>query len=124
MKLAIFILSDPAKGGEDALGRAFNALGAAAEAKAAGDDVAIVFSGAGTRWPQEVTKLGHPLKALYESVKDKIKGASCGCAEVFGATKSVEACGLPLLKDHALSGTPGIAGVRGWIKEGYTTLVF
>ena len=124
MKLAIFILSDPKGGGDDALGRAFNGLGAAAEAKAAGDDVVVAFSGAGTRWPQEFTKLGHPAKALYESVKDKVIGVSCGCAEVFGSAKTAEACGLPLLKDHALEGTSGIAGMGGWIKKGYTTLVF
>lgn len=58
MKHAIVILSDP-KGGEEALGRAFNALAFAADAEKAGDEVQMLFAGAGTRWPAELTKLGH-----------------------------------------------------------------
>lgn len=63
MKHAILILSDP-NAGEEALGRAFNGLAFAADAAGAGDEVRVVFAGAGTRWPAELTKLGHPLGAL------------------------------------------------------------
>jgi hypothetical protein len=123
MKLALFILSDP-KAGDDALGRLFNGLAVAAEAQTAGDDVALVFSGAGTRWPEELARLGHPARALYESVRDSVRGASCACAEVFGAKESVESCDLPLLKHHELAGTSGMASVRSFIAEGYQTLIF
>ena len=99
MKLAIIILSDPTHGGEEALGRLFNGLATAADAVRAGDDVVIAFAGAGTRWPEELTKLGHPARALYESVRERVTGASCGCSEVFGARGGVEACGVPLLTD-------------------------
>jgi hypothetical protein len=85
-----------------------------------GDDVQIVFAGAGTRWLGELTKLGHPARPLFESVREFVKGASCGCAEVFGATKAVEACGVPLLKDHELAGTTGVASLRAAIAEGWT----
>ncbi len=50
MKTAIVILSDP-KGGDESLGRLFNGLATAHEAMQAGDQVEIVFNGAGTRWP-------------------------------------------------------------------------
>ncbi len=124
MKLALFVLSDPAAGGAEAVGRLFNALALASEAKRSGDEVALVFAGAGTRWPKELTKLGHPAKALYESVRDVVAGASCGCSDAFEARADVEACGLPLLTDHALQGTSGMASPRSYLQQGFTTLVF
>jgi hypothetical protein len=39
MKSAIFVLSDPKTGGDEALGRVFNALATAYEYKQAGEDV-------------------------------------------------------------------------------------
>jgi len=70
------------------------------------------------------SRLGHPAKAFYESVRDVVKGASCGCSDVFGARASVEACGVPLLTDNALAGTSGLAGVRNLVERGYTPVVF
>ena len=51
MKLAVIILSDPKSGSEEALGRVFNALALAHSGMQAGDEVEVVFNGAGTRWP-------------------------------------------------------------------------
>jgi hypothetical protein len=123
MKLALIISSDP-KNGEESLGRAFNALALAAEAQARGDEVNVLFVGAGTRWPAELTKLSHPANQLYNAVRPSVTGASCGCAAVFGAAKEVAACGLPEIKDHALPGTPGLASIRRYLAEGWQTLVF
>ncbi|MCY3003106.1 MAG: hypothetical protein NTV21_14990 [Planctomycetota bacterium] len=124
MKLAILVMSDPARGGDEALGRVFNALALAADGKRAGSEVAVVFAGAGTRWPGELTKLGHPVKALYDSVRDVVQGASCGCSDVFGARASVEACGVPLLTDNKLDGTSGLAGIHALVARGFTPIVF
>ncbi len=124
MKLAIIILSDPKSGSEEALGRVFNALAVAQESLQAGDEVEVVFNGAGTRWPAELSKVSHPANGLYNAVREAVKGASCGCAAVFGATKDVEACGLPLLKDKALAGTPGLSDIRRYLADGWQTLVF
>lgn len=123
MKLAIVIASDP-KNGEESVGRAFNALALAAEGMQKGDQVEVVFVGAGTRWPAEATRLGHPLHGLYSQVRSSVKGASCGCADVFGAAAGVEACGLPKLKDHAMAGTTGLASLRRYAVEGWQTFVF
>ena len=49
--IAIVVLSDPEGGGEEALGRLFNALAAAYDFRVAGDAVQVLFQGAGTRWP-------------------------------------------------------------------------
>ncbi len=89
-----------------------------------GDEVAVVFNGAGTRWPAELTKLSHPANGLYNSVRDVVQGASCGCAEVFGATEGVKACGVPIVKDHALAGTAGLLSLRRYVAEGWNTIVF
>ena len=123
MKTALIILSDP-KAGDEALGRLFNALAIAHEAIQAGDEVEVVFNGAGTRWPEELSRPAHPANGLYHAVRETVVGASRGCAVVFGATKAVEASGLPLLNDKALAGTPGMANLRRYLADGWRTLVF
>ena len=124
MKTAIVILSDPRGGTEEALGRVFNALALAAESKQQGDEVAVVFNGPGTRWPAELTKLGHPANALYNLVRDVVQGASCACAEVFGATESVRSCGGASVNDNALPGTSGLLSLRRYLAEGWSVVVF
>jgi hypothetical protein len=122
-KTAIVILSDP-RSGDEALGRLFNALAAAREHKLAGDPVAVLFQGTGTRWSGPLAEPDHPAHGLFESVRDVVAGVSCGCAEVFGASEDAKACGLPLLRDHALPGTPGVAGLRALAADGYQILTF
>jgi hypothetical protein len=116
-------MSDP-KAGEEALGRVFNGLAVAHAAHAAGDDVEVVFNGAGTRWPAELAKVSHPAHGLYQAVRETIQGVSCGCAAVFGATAGAEASGMPLLTDKALPGTPGNSDLRRYLADGWQTLVF
>lgn len=123
MKTAIIILSDP-QAGDEALGRAFNGLAVAQAALEAGDTVEVVFNGAGTRWPEQLAQVSHPANALYNSVRETVRGVSCGCAAVFGATDGAQACGLPLLTDRALAGTPGISDLRRYLADGWRTLVF
>lgn len=124
MKTAIVVMSDPKNGSEEALGRVFNALALASECKQNGDEVAVVFNGAGTRWPAELAKLSHPANGLYNSVRDVVQGASCGCADVFGAKDGAEACGVPLKRDLALAGTSGLLSLRRYAADGWHTIVF
>jgi hypothetical protein len=123
MKTAIIILSDP-KAGEEALGRAFNALALAQESIAAGDQVEVTFVGTGTRWPGVLSQISHPANGLYNAVREVIVGGSCGCAAVFGATESLQACGIKEVKSHALPGTPGLASIRHYLADGWQTLIF
>jgi len=51
MKAAVLVLSDPRSGSEESLGRLFNALAATHDFKARGEEVTLLFQGAGTRWP-------------------------------------------------------------------------
>lgn len=123
MKTAIVILSDP-RGGDEALGRLLNGLALAHESKARGDDVTILFQGAGTRWAGELAKPEHPARGLYDAVEDAVAGASCGCATIFGAKESAERAGMTLRKDYALPGTPGITSLRRFVSEGYSVVTF
>lgn len=123
-KAAILVLSDPASGSEEALGRVFNALAAAYDFKQAGDEVAVLFHGTGTRWIGELSKADHPAHDLFEAVKDKVAGVSCGCADVFGGGEEAEKSGFDLIKDNPVPGTSGLASLRKLTADGYTVLTF
>jgi len=123
MKSAIVILSDP-KSGEDALGRVFNGLAVAYDHKQHGDEVTVLFQGAGTRWIGELSQPNHPVHELFNAVKDTIAGVSCGCAEVFGATEEIEKSAFEFIKDNAVPGTAGLPSLRNLATEGYTILSF
>ncbi len=124
MKTAVIVYSDPKNGSEESLGRVFNALAATYDFKQQGDEVALLFQGAGTRWVSELSQKDHPAHELYESVRDKVAGVSCGCAAVFGATAEVEKQGLDLIKDNAVPGTSGLPSLRKLVSDGYTILNF
>jgi hypothetical protein len=124
MKSAIVILSDPKSGSEESLGRVVNALAAAYDFKQKGDEVSILFQAAGTRWPGVLDKADHPAHALYQAVKDKVAGVSCGCADVFGVRAEVEKSGYDLLTENAVPGTTGFPSLRRLTNEGYSIFTF
>jgi len=123
MKAAIVVLSDP-KAGEEALGRVFNALAAAYDFQARGEDVRIYFLGTGTRWPEVLSDADHPVNTLFEAVKPSVAGVSCGCADVFGSLEGVEKNGFELVKENMVPGTSGLPSVAGIVADGYTVLTF
>ncbi len=122
MKAAIVVLSNP--GSEEALGRVFNALAAAYDFKQHGDDVTILFQGAGARWSNLLTNEDHPANELYKAVEDKVAGVSCACATLFGAAANAEANGFALLKDNPVPGTMGLPSLRNLTQQGYSILTF
>lgn len=124
MKTAIIVLSDPNSASEEALGRLFNALAAAYDFKHHGDEVTVLFHGAGTRWIGEVGNPEHPAHDLFEAVQDTVAGVSCGCADVFGATDEAEKSGFDLIKDNPVPGTSGLPSLRNLMADGYTVLTF
>lgn len=123
-KAAVIVLSDPKSGSEESLGRLFNALAAVYDFKQRGDDVQLLFQGAGTRWAGELVNTEHPAHALFAAVKDKVAGVSCGCADVFGAREGTAACGLDLLTENAVPNTTGLPSLARLTDEGYTILTF
>ena len=123
-KTAIIIYSDPKSGSEEALGRLFNGLFLAYELKEKGRDVAVVFQGAGTRWPAQLVKADHAAHALYEAVKDVVAGVCGGCADVFGATEDARKTGLKLDYEKAIPGTPGVLDLSSYLDQGYSLVTF
>jgi hypothetical protein len=123
-RAAVVVLSDPNSGSEEALGRLFNALAAVYDFKQRGLDVQLLFQGAGTRWAGELVNREHPAYDLFQTVKDKTAGVSCGCADVFGARESAEACGLDLITENAVPTTTGLPSLARLTAEGYTVLTF
>jgi hypothetical protein len=113
----IIVLSDPA-GGEEALGRVFNALAAAYEFSHQQRPVRIVFQGTGTRWPARLAQPDHPAHALYQAVEAHVDGASAGCAVVFGAHDELEREGHVLLSSNPVPGTPGLPSLVQYLGDG------
>ena len=124
MKTVIVIMTDPKSGSDEATSRVLNALGYAEEARRSGDDLALVFAGTGTRWPEELARLSHPANARYNRLRENIVGASRGCAVRNGAADSLQAAGIPLLADNPLPGTPGVASIRRFYAEGWNVSIF
>jgi hypothetical protein len=124
MKAAILVLSDPKSGSEEALGRVFNALATAYDFKQRGDDVTVLFHGAGTRWIGDLGDSGHPAHGLFEEVKDTVAGVSCGCADVFGGSEAAVKSGFDLIKGNPVPGTSGLPSLRNLAAEGYTVMTF
>ena len=122
-KTAIVVLSDP-QGGEEALGRVFNALAAAYDFKQKRQDVQVLFQGTGTRWAALLTKPDHPVHALYKAVEDTIAGVSTACSVVFGAREDAERNGCPLVTGNPVPNTPGLPSLESYAAQGYTILTF
>ena len=125
LKAAIVVLSDPNSGSsEEALGRVFNALAAAFDFKQRGDEVSVLFQGAGTRWIGKLSQQDHPAYDLYKQVEDTVAGISCGCADVFGGAEDAEASGLDLITDNPVPGTSGMPSLATLVGEGHQVLTF
>lgn len=124
MKAAIIVLSDPKHGGEEALGRVFNALAAAYDFAQRDAKVQIYFHGAGTRWPAELEKLEHPVNALYVAVQSHVVGVSCGCADVFGARADADRSGMKVVTDNQVPGTSGLTSLAQLARDGFSILTF
>ncbi|MBX7164872.1 MAG: DsrE family protein [Pirellulales bacterium] len=124
MKTAIVVLSDPQAGSQEALGRLFNALAAAYDFKQRNEEVRIYFQGAGTRWPAQLLNPEHAGHGLYQAVKDRIAGVSCGCADVFGARDDAVKHGFDLITDNQVPGTTGLPSVAQLVGDGYSVLTF
>jgi hypothetical protein len=116
-KVAIFVLADTES--HEGLGRVFNALEAVKELKEGGDDVRLIFDGAGTKWPGVLSNPEHKAHAIYDAVRDRVAGACSFCAGAFGVSEQARACGTPLLTEYE-----GHPSVKKLIKDGYQLLSY
>jgi hypothetical protein len=123
MKAAVVVLSDPA-GGEESLGRAFNALAAAKDFRESTGEVVVLFQGAGTRWPQLLADDQHPLHGLYTSVRESVAGVSEACAAFFGADAGVAETGLDFVAENHIAGVGGLPSLAKLAAGGYDVITF
>ncbi len=116
-KLGVVVLADTENPGD--LGRVVNALITAREAKEAGDDVTVIFDGAGTKWVGELSNPEHKYSELLDQVGDVVAGACSYCAKAFGVRDAVEAANVPLLSDYE-----DHPSLRRLVAEGYEVVTF
>jgi hypothetical protein len=116
-KAALVVLADTET--REGLGRVVNAMITAKELKEAGDEVAIVFDGAGTRWAAALAADHRRYHALFEQVRDRIGGACAYCANAFGVRAEVEQAGIALLEDFEQH-----PSLRSYLADGYQVLTF
>lgn len=117
MKVAALVLADTETHGD--MGRIVNALEIAKESQEAGDEVQIVFDGAGTKWVRELSNADHDAHGLYQAVRESVKGACKFCADAYGVREAVEEEGIELLDDY-----DDHPSVRSLLQEGYQVLTF
>lgn len=117
LKIAVIILADVGTG--EAMGRVLNALEAAKEYKEAGDDVRLIFDGAGSKWVPELSKPDHKLHGLYASVRDNIAGVCDYCSGAFGVHGAIESCGVVFLDEYE-----NHISFRRLSAEGYQIITF
>ena len=115
-KVLVLVLADVETKGD--LGRVVNALQTAKEFKEAGDEVRLVFDGAGTRWIGELGSTEHKYHSLFESVKDRA-GACSYCARAFGVKAAVEEQQVTLLDEF-----DGHPSLRTAVNDGYHVISF
>jgi hypothetical protein len=113
---AIVVLADTET--KEDLGRVVNAMITAKEFKEAGDDVAIVFDGAGTKWIPELSD-GHRYSDLFGAVRDKVAGACEYCSKAYGVLEGVEQAGVELLGEYEHH-----PSLHGYASQGYQVVTF
>ena len=116
-KIAIVVFSDTDT--MEAMGRVSNAFMFAMEAAENGDDLKIIFEGAGTKWIPELENKDHKMHGLYMGLKSKITGVCDYCASAFGVKNAVEAAGIPLLNDYKQH-----PSLRNLVVEGFSVMTF
>ena len=116
MNAAIVVLADTET--HEDRGRLRNALETAREFKDAGDEVKVIFDGAGTKWIPEASKPENRYHELYMSLKDQSLACKY-CASAFGVTAGIQAEGVSLLDEY--NGHPSL---RKLVSQGYQIITF
>jgi hypothetical protein len=101
------------------LGRVVNALQIARELDEAGDEVTIIFDGAGTQWVPALDDGNHKYHSLYSKVRSVIAGACSYCAGAYGVKDEIEDTDVGLLDEF-----DGHPSVRKLLSNGYQVVTF
>jgi hypothetical protein len=100
-------------------GRLVNGLEAAKEfAEGEGDDLELVFDGAGTQWIPELEDEDHEYHDLYAAVSDD--AAACDyCAGAFGVDEAIDDAGVVTIDDNE-----GHPSIRSLVDEEYEIITY
>lgn len=78
-----------------------------------GDDVVLVFDGAGAKTAAELADPAHRFHALFQTVRPVLRGVCEHCADSYGVLETIQRVGLPLLNEDL-----GHASLRSLLNEG------
>ena len=116
-KAAIVILAGT--DGHSNLGRLVNGLETAKEfADTEGDEVELIFDGAGTQWIPELEDEESDYHELYRAVKEDASACDY-CAGAFGVDEAVDDAGVVTLDDH-----DGHPSIRSLVDDDYQIITF
>lgn len=116
MKIASVLFADTATHAD--AGRAANALETAIESKEAGDEVKLIFDGAGTRWIPVYANPEHRSHKQFLALKEDA-GACAFCARAFQVDEQIRAAGVPLISEHH-----GHPSIRTLLADGFQVVTF
>ncbi len=116
-KIAIVVFSDIDT--MEALGKVSNAFMLASEAIENGDQLKLIFEGAGAKWIGELEKEDHKLHVLYKGLKSNITGVCAFCAQAFGVKNHVEQAGIQLISEYKSH-----PSLRNLVAEGFQVITF
>lgn len=108
-KIAV-VIYEPISGD---MSRVYRGLKSAAEFKAAGDDVAVVFDGSGVESLAAVSDASHPMHPLIESLRDNVRGACAYCAGGHNVKDEIANAGWSLRSE-----ANGEVSIRDLVGEG------
>ncbi|MFO0407978.1 MAG: hypothetical protein ACK50Q_16540 [Labrys sp. (in: a-proteobacteria)] len=96
LKIAIVIYSTLEGGGKSAV---YRGLMFADEQRRNGDDVTIVFDGAGSKTLAQMLQPDNDLHRVWTKAAPALRGVCSYCAKSYGVKETLEAAGIPLLTD-------------------------
>jgi hypothetical protein len=105
------------------VGKAVHGLLYGQELHEEGYEVEILFDGAGTEWPNELSKADHPFNAVYkQAVKSGIvKGGCQACSNFHNVMEEMEGAGVPVIAGNDHNG--GHISFAPYIKNGFLPII-
>jgi hypothetical protein len=117
LKIAIVVLADTET--YEGMGRVVNAMEAVKELMDNGDEIRLIFDGAGVKWPVALAQPEHKYHRLYQAVSGSVAGVCEYCANAFGVHDAAQACGTRFLDEYE-----GHPSFRKLLQDGLQVITF
>ncbi|QYR19130.1 hypothetical protein KZ483_14220 [Paenibacillus sp. sptzw28] len=104
------------------VGKAVHGLLYGQELHDEGYEVEVLFDGAGTEWPSELSKADHPFNSLYKQVMKSgiIKGGCQACSGFHDIEDEIQKAGVSLV---GIEKTGGHIPFAQYIKDGFLPII-